>query len=134
MFRKMLVCAVLTSPFIAGPALADNYEIPARARARPIVPKGYYGADTQWRAPTHYVGNIRPAAGQHAYAGEEAAYANSPEYLEPADILATPPVTIYHQVPDTPYTQAPIRVYYTTQHEPYYNVPPYAVQAPFVGN
>jgi hypothetical protein len=133
MFKKILMCAVLTSPLIAAPAVAGNYE--TSARQKPMVLKGYYGPDAQLRA--HYVRNIRPyrpATLRYSYAAEEAAYVNSPDYIAQADIHYTPPVTIYSQVPATPYAPAPIRVYYVTQHEPYYNVPPYAVQAPYFGN
>jgi hypothetical protein len=136
MFRKILMCAVLTSPFLAAPASADSYDIPARAQARPrpLVLKGYYGADAERQAPTRsrYVRNIesrRAADAWHIYAGQEAAYANSPGYVTQADIHYTPPVTIYSQVPGTP-----IRVYYVTRREPYYNVPPHAVQTPFFFN
>jgi hypothetical protein len=141
MFRKILMCAVLTSPFIAASASAGSYETSAHAQARPrpVVLKGYYGADVARRPlmRSQYAGNIRsyrPAAPWHAYAREEAAYVSSPGYVAQADIHYTPPVMIYSQAPATPYAHAPIRVYYITQHEPYYNVPPYAVQVPSFGN
>jgi hypothetical protein len=142
MFRKILICTVLASPLVTGPALASDYDgygyrSPRYAGHRPVVLRGYYGhsyAHFHPYGPHHYA---LAAAAWHSYTTGyrtgEPAYAPDPQTYSMSTALDyTQPIVAYRNatayVPVTTYRPVPIRVYYVPQHEPYYNVPPYAVQ------
>ncbi len=119
--------------------------------SRPVVMRGYYGGGGRgWsghnaygRGYAHFhrygkfgYGYAAAAAWNSyntGYRTAEPAYAENPQnYSAPAAFNYNQPIVTYRNatayVPVTTYTPVPVRVYYVPQHEPYYNVPPYAVK------